>query len=88
VVLVETIGRVIGRPIRFEEVPPAAARQAMLERGLPADRADLLLSMLATSAGRPALVADGVQRVLGHRPTSFADWVSDHAEAFRPGFVG
>lgn len=86
--MIETIGQVIGRPIRFEEVPPAAARQAMLERGFPADRADLLLSMLATAAGRPALVADGVQRVLGHKPASFADWVRDHAEAFGPGFVG
>jgi uncharacterized protein YbjT (DUF2867 family) len=85
--MVETIGQVIGRPIRFEEVPPAAARQAMLERGFPADRADLLLSMLATAAGHPALVADGVQRVLGHKPASFADWVRDHAEAFGPAIV-
>lgn len=85
--MVETIGQVIGRPIRYEEVPPAAARQAMVERGFPADRIDVMLSMMALSAGRPALLADGVERVLGRRATTFAEWVADHAEAFGSGNV-
>lgn len=83
--MVDTIGQVIGRPIRLQEVPPAAARQAMVERGFPPDRADLMLSMLAATAGRPAIVADGVQRVVNREPATFADWVADHADAFRSG---
>lgn len=85
--MVETIGRVIGRPIRFEEIPPAAARQAMVERGMAADRVDLALSMMARSVGRPAILADGVERMLNRRPASFAEWVADHAEAFGAGRV-
>ncbi|MGW2082963.1 hypothetical protein ACWCOW_39780 [Streptomyces sp. NPDC001939] len=72
-------------PLRFEEIGPEAAKQAMLSRHAWMDEAavDSLMTYLARSVGRPAPVTDEVPRVLGRPARTFTQWAAEHAGAFR-----
>ena len=75
---------VLDRPVRFVDVPPEAAREAMLSGGMPADYVDAILELLAAmKAGEVDAVTDTVQRVTGRPPARFADWVERNRDAFR-----
>jgi uncharacterized protein YbjT (DUF2867 family) len=76
------IGEVTGRAVRFEELPPREGRQAMIEQGIPADVADVLLGYQAAAVGVEAPVSPAVRRITGRPGRTFAEWVADHAEAF------
>jgi uncharacterized protein YbjT (DUF2867 family) len=80
---VAIIGDVIGRPLRFEEVPPAVATQAMLRNGLPEPFVTALMARYAThlSHAQHPPTRD-VQHVLGRPARTYAQWVADHAAAF------
>ena len=80
--LVTTIGRVIGRPLRYEQVPPERAAAAMAGHGVPEAMARTMLSMWAAAVGRPAMLSDGVPAVLGRPAHTFAEWVAEHTAAF------
>jgi uncharacterized protein YbjT (DUF2867 family) len=77
---VVTIGDVIGRPVRFEELSPEEARR---ELPFPAPAMNMLLNAWAAAIGQPALVTSAVAEITGRWARTFRDWVSDHAEAFR-----
>jgi uncharacterized protein YbjT (DUF2867 family) len=79
---VDAIGAALGRELRFEEVPPALARERMLRR-LPAPIVDGLLGIFAEAATRPAVVLPTVAEVTGRPPRTFAEWVSDHLAEFQ-----
>jgi uncharacterized protein YbjT (DUF2867 family) len=80
--MVATIGDVIGRPLRYQEIPPEAAKQGMTARGLPEPLVDSMLSMWARSIGHPATVAAEVEKTLGRPARTFAEWATDHTAAF------
>ena len=75
-----TIGDVIGRPLRFEEMSPEAARR---EWRAPAPVVDMLLEAWEAAIGRPALVTATVAEITGTPARTFRDWVTDHAAEFR-----
>ena len=77
---VATIGEVIGRPLRLEEISPEEARR---ELPFPAPALNMLLNAWAAAVGQPALVTSTVAEITGRPARTFQDWVSDHAEAFR-----
>ena len=77
---VATIGDVIGRPLRFEEMSPDAARRDWLA---PAPVVDMLLQAWGAAIGRPALVTATVAEITGTPARTFRDWVTDHAAEFR-----
>ena len=81
--LADTLAEALGRPIRFEEVPPEAARQAMLAQGFPEGFVTGYLLLQAEAVDRPALVTHTVEEILGRPATDFATWAADHAESFR-----
>jgi uncharacterized protein YbjT (DUF2867 family) len=82
--MVAVIGEVIGRPLRFEEVPPTLAAAAMRQRGMPAPFADTLMARYAAHLAQPQHPAtQEVERILGRPARTFAEWVADHAAAFR-----
>ena len=81
--MVAIIGDVIGRPLRFQEVPPEAAKQGMIQAGFPEALADGFLTMQAESYGQRDLVSGEVEKILGRPARTFAEWVADHAAAFR-----
>jgi uncharacterized protein YbjT (DUF2867 family) len=80
--LVAVIGAVIGRPLRYREIPPEAARSAMVGRGVSAPMIDAASSMQANSVGRPATVTTDAANLLGRRAHTFAEWVAAHVDAF------
>ncbi|SCE74750.1 SDR family oxidoreductase [Micromonospora mirobrigensis] len=80
---VHTIGRVIGRELRWAEQPLDEARRMLTAAfGDPAF-ADAALAGWAAFVDRPEAVTDTVERVTGHPARPYADWVADHADDFR-----
>ncbi len=76
-----TIGDVIGRSLRFEEISPEEVRRR--EMLAPAAVANMLLDAWAAAIGQPALVTSTVAEITGSPARTFRDWVTDHAEEFR-----
>ena len=80
--LVQIIGTVLGRPLRYLEVPPDVVRQRFIGLGLGAEFADAYTAMLAETLDNPALVTREVEKITGRPATSFARWVADHRKLF------
>ena len=79
---IATIGRVVGRTLRIEEISRDEARRAWSET-LPPAVADMLMDAWAAAIGQPALVTSTVEEVTGTPPRPFVDWVTDNASTFR-----
>ena len=80
--LVDVIGTVLDRPLRYQEIPPETARQQFVGVGLPAAFADAYIAYLAVTVDKPAAVTDEVDTIVGRSPESFANWVADHRVLF------
>jgi uncharacterized protein YbjT (DUF2867 family) len=77
-----TIGRVIGRSLRIEEISPNEARRELLAL-MPAFIVNMLLDAWAAGIGQPALVTSTVAEITGAPARTFRDWATDHAAEFR-----
>ncbi|MFI6924246.1 NAD(P)H-binding protein [Nonomuraea spiralis] len=83
--MVAVIGEAIGRPLRFEEIPPEAAGRHMVAGGLPEPFVRALLARYARHAEHPQHpVTEDAATVLGRPPRTYAAWATAHAAAFRP----
>jgi uncharacterized protein YbjT (DUF2867 family) len=87
---VHVIGRAIGKPLSWEEIPPQQVRQAMIAQGLPDEVPDRLLGYLADRVERPGPSSTAVEQILGRPARCFAEWAAEHAAVFgqaahRPG---
>ena len=81
---VQIIGHAIGRDLTYVDVPPGTAKEAMTDRGMPADAADAVLGTLAAAnADFASMVTGDVEAITGHPATSFSEWVAANAAAFR-----
>jgi uncharacterized protein YbjT (DUF2867 family) len=80
--MVEVIGTVLGRPLRYQEVPAELVRQRFLELGFSADFADAYLGFLEATVDKPALVTHEVEKIVGRPAETFADAVSAHQDLF------
>jgi uncharacterized protein YbjT (DUF2867 family) len=80
--LVQIIGDVLSRPLRFEELPREAAREQMLAMMFSPAIADMLLDAYEAAVGRPAPVTTTVLDVTGAPARSFYEWARDHAGDF------
>jgi uncharacterized protein YbjT (DUF2867 family) len=81
--MVAIIGEVLGRSLGYQEIPPEAAKQGLVERGFPAGFADAYLALQAKAVGQPALTTNEVEKILDRPALSFAQWVTDNKEAFQ-----
>jgi len=81
--MVAIIGEVTGRPLRYQELPPEAARQGMVAQGLPEPFVEALLARYARGVGQAAPVSGEVEKLLGRPARTYAQWAADHAAAFR-----
>jgi uncharacterized protein YbjT (DUF2867 family) len=79
---VRTIGEVIGRPLRYEELSPD---EAYRELRAPAPIVKMLLDAWAAALGQPAFVTATVETITGAPARTFRNWVSDHAREFANG---
>jgi uncharacterized protein YbjT (DUF2867 family) len=79
---VKIIGEVINRSLRFEEVPPEAARRQLLTV-IPEPFVDILLTVFPRLTAGPAPVTTVVRDITGAPAHTFRQWASDHAADFR-----
>ena len=81
--LVTITGEVLGRSLRYQELPPEVVKQNMIQHGLPEAFVDALLARYAREVGQAAPVTGEVERILDRPARTYAEWVADHADAFR-----
>jgi uncharacterized protein YbjT (DUF2867 family) len=80
---VSIISDVLGRLIKFEELPPDEFRRQAPEFARPA--ADMLLAAWNATMGQSAYVTSTVSDILERPPRTFREWSADHAAAFAEG---
>ena len=80
--LVEVIGKVLSRPLRYQEVPAESVRQRFLGIGFSPEFADAYIAFLEATVSKPALVTHEVEKILGRPAVTFADGVAAHRELF------
>jgi uncharacterized protein YbjT (DUF2867 family) len=79
---ISTIGDVIGRSLRLEEISPEDARNELLTV-MPAVAVNMLLDAWGAALGQPAFVTSTVAEITGTPARTFRDWATDHAAEFR-----
>jgi uncharacterized protein YbjT (DUF2867 family) len=79
---ISTIGDVIGRSLRVEEISPDEARRELLTL-MPAIAVNMLLDAWGAAIGQPAFVTSTVAEITGAPARTFRDWATDHAAEFR-----
>ena len=78
------LGEVLGREIGITEIPAEAARQRMIQAGMPGQIADAVLATLAGAGTGPgALVQPTVRQLTARPPRPFRDWAMRRIAAFR-----
>ncbi len=80
--LVGVIGTVLGRRLRYQEVPPDLVRQRFIDLGFSAAFADAYMGLLEATVSKPALVTHEVEKILGRPAQSFGDAVAAHRDLF------
>jgi len=78
---VEILGRAIGRPLRFEEMPEETALSE-LSLFLSAPIAGMLLDAWHQRVDKPEIITSTVADVTGATARSFYQWAVDHAADF------
>jgi uncharacterized protein YbjT (DUF2867 family) len=77
------LSRETGRTILFEDIPPAAMLEGLLQAGLPREYAEFLVLILGFfKAGYAERITDAVQQITGHAPRGFAAYAKDHRAAW------
>lgn len=77
------LGDLLGRPLRFVEVEPAVARQAILDHGQTEVMTDAIMALRATALESfTSAVHPTVSEVTGRRPNSFREWATRHIVDF------
>jgi uncharacterized protein YbjT (DUF2867 family) len=79
---VAAIGEAIGRPLRFEQLPPDVARDTLFP-GTPPELADSIIAAHGAMVRHPEPVTDTVAALLGRPALTYRRWTLDHAVDFR-----
>jgi uncharacterized protein YbjT (DUF2867 family) len=77
-----TIGQVVGREVRVEEISPEETMQEWAATW-PPSVVSMLLKSWHAAIGQPAYVTQRVEEITGTPARTFFEWARDHAEAFR-----
>jgi uncharacterized protein YbjT (DUF2867 family) len=81
---VNIIGKVIGKPLKYVNVPDSAAKDSMLGMGMNPRYVDAMVEMIGALRGWGKLPASGdVKKVTGKDPVSFEQWATNNAAAFK-----
>jgi uncharacterized protein YbjT (DUF2867 family) len=82
--MVAVIGDVVGRRLRYEELAVQDVMRRMVDHGFPEPFVTALMARYAKHADAPQHLPTGeVEKILGRPARTFAEWVADHATAFR-----
>jgi uncharacterized protein YbjT (DUF2867 family) len=77
-----SIGRVLGRSLRIEEISPDEARRELLNL-MPLAVVNMLFTAWSAAMGQPAFVTSTVADLTGTPARALADWAADHSSDFR-----
>jgi uncharacterized protein YbjT (DUF2867 family) len=79
----EILSNVLGKPVRYVDVPPETALDSMLKTGMSEWNARAVAELYGEfAAGRAARTTDTAERILGRPPIPFEQFARDHAAAF------
>jgi uncharacterized protein YbjT (DUF2867 family) len=82
--IANNLGNAIGRPVRFESIPPEAFIAALTGAGMPKWQAEGLAEDYAHyERGEASAVSPDVAQVTGTSPRSLRDFAHDYADAFQ-----
>jgi len=80
----EILARVIGKPVKYIDVPRDAARQAMRDAGMSPQYAEAITELMDDyRAGKMAAVTVDVERVTGKKPRTLEQFAAEHRSAFQ-----
>jgi uncharacterized protein YbjT (DUF2867 family) len=75
---------VTGKPVTYQDIPPAAAKQAMMGMGMPEWTADGINGLMdQMRAGAYAKLSTAVEEVGKKEPTRLSAFIREHIAAFR-----
>jgi uncharacterized protein YbjT (DUF2867 family) len=78
-----TFTKVLGRPIKYVDLPADAAKDGMLKAGMPAWNAAAVTDLYGVFAtGQYARTTDTIEKVTGKKPITFEQFVREFAPAF------
>jgi len=78
------LSEVTGREFKYADVPETAARDGMLEAGVPRWQVELVMELHAVNKqNRWDTVTSDIEKVTGTPSTDFAQFARDHADKFR-----
>src|SRR5438876_3876097 len=78
------LSQVTGREFKYVDVPETAARDGMLEAGVPRWQVELVMELHAVNKqNRWDTVTSDIEKVTGTPSTDFAQFARDHADKFR-----
>jgi uncharacterized protein YbjT (DUF2867 family) len=81
----EIIGAEIGKPLRFVDESPQQARARRVREGLPPAVIESALAIAAyqRAGGKTVTITNTVAEFTGRQPRTVAEFVHEHAAAFR-----
>lgn len=80
----EQLSAAIGQPVEYVDVPGPAAREGMVQAGMPEWLADQLVILWdQLRRGAASTTTDMVRVLTGREPRTVAEYARDHGEAFR-----
>jgi uncharacterized protein YbjT (DUF2867 family) len=84
--IIATFERVLGRPVRYQEIPDAAWRDAATERGYNEHAVEHLSQLWQSIRTSPARfeITDTIETLGGTAPTTLESFVGAETTAFRP----
>lgn len=81
--IADILSSVTGKPVNYVDVPADAARQSMLEAGMPTVVVDAMLELYhIIKLGYTAEVSSTVEEITGQKATSFETFARDYKGAF------
>jgi uncharacterized protein YbjT (DUF2867 family) len=81
---VDTLGSVLGRPLKYVNVPDSAARDSMLGMGMPAPYVNAMVGLFQTLRGLGRIEpTKDVKSLIGREPRTFKQWAEANAAAFK-----
>ena len=83
---VAILGSVVGRELKYVNVPDSAAREAMLGMGMPPKYVDAMIGLVQVLRGIGHIdPTNDVKTVLGREPRTFRQWAEANKAAFEQG---
>ncbi len=80
----QILSEVTGREFKYVDVPEAAARDGMLQAGVPQWQIELIMELHAVNKqNRWSVVTSDIEKVMGAPPTDFTEFARDHADKFQ-----